>query len=408
MGHVQDRWYRNSVEPGTGRVVREKTSLFGSGMRYKVRYQDLDGRERSRSFPDKSKRLADDFLLKVESQKRDGSYVDPNAGRTSFRTQAESWLKGQSSDRATRRALESRLTSQIYPHFAALRVDAIKTTHVRDWLGHLDEAKFSQNYRTVLFNLLTSVLDSAVEDRLITVNPCKAKSIKRPTAPRSNIVVWSPERLFAVMAGIEDRFRILVTVGAGCGLRQGELLGLSPDDVDVSTETLHVRRQLRIADRQLVFSLPKGGKARRVPLPASVASMVAAHGNLHPPAAVTLDWTEPGGEPTKVRLLATGESGRLYSGDLFNKTVWRNAFVKQGLTQRRRADGMHALRHFYASALLSQGVSIKELAEYLGHTDPGFTLRTYTHLVPTSFDRARAAIDGLLAGPVTADGLHAA
>jgi integrase len=53
-----------------------------------------------------------------------------------------------------------------------------------------------------------------------------------------------------------------------------------------------------------------------------------------------------------------------------------------GMEYRKRADGMHALRHFDASTLLVQGVSIKELAEYLGHSDPGFTLRTYTYLVP--------------------------
>lgn len=52
-------------------------------------------------------------------------------------------------------------------------------------------------------------------------------------------------------------------------------------------------------------------------------------------------------------------------------------------------DGMHALRHFYASTLLAGGVSIKEVAGYLGHADPGFTLRTYTHLVPSSHAPAR-------------------
>jgi integrase len=43
--------------------------------------------------------------------------------------------------------------------------------------------------------------------------------------------------------------------------------------------------------------------------------------------------------------------------------------------------------------LLEDGVSVKALAEYLGHADPGFTLRTYTHLMPSSEDRARAAVD---------------
>lgn len=95
-------------------------------------------------------------------------------------------------------------------------------------------------------------------------------------------------------------------------------------------------------------------------------------------------------------LLLTGVGGRLYTGDLFHKVVWQGAFRRAGLEYRKRADGMHAPRHFYASVLLSQGVSIKELAEYLGHADPGFTLRTCTHLVPSSHDRARAAIDGVL------------
>jgi len=58
-----------------------------------------------------------------------------------------------------------------------------------------------------------------------------------------------------------------------------------------------------------------------------------------------------------------------------------------------RINGMHALRHYYASALLEAGVSIRAVSEYLGHADPGFTLRVYAHLMPTSDERARQAMD---------------
>lgn len=58
-----------------------------------------------------------------------------------------------------------------------------------------------------------------------------------------------------------------------------------------------------------------------------------------------------------------------------------------------RLTGMHALRHFYASTLLDAGESNKAPSAYLGHTDPGFTLRTYTHLMPSSEERTRRAID---------------
>jgi Phage integrase family len=61
-----------------------------------------------------------------------------------------------------------------------------------------------------------------------------------------------------------------------------------------------------------------------------------------------------------------------------------------------RTDGTHALRHYYASALLDGGENIKAVSEYLGHADPGFTLRTYTHLMPSSHERTRRVVDDRL------------
>ncbi|TCC46329.1 hypothetical protein E0H73_43980 [Kribbella pittospori] len=54
---------------------------------------------------------------------------------------------------------------------------------------------------------------------------------------------------------------------------------------------------------------------------------------------------------------------------------------------------MHALRHYFASITLADGVNIKELSKYLGHHDPGFTLQMYTHMLPSSYDRAWQAVD---------------
>jgi hypothetical protein len=47
-----------------------------------------------------------------------------------------------------------------------------------------------------------------------------------------------------------------------------------------------------------------------------------------------------------------------------------------------RDNGMHALRHFYVSVLIDSGESVQAVADYLGHADPGFTLRVYAHLFP--------------------------
>jgi hypothetical protein len=87
-------------------------------------------------------------------------------------------------------------------------------------------------------------------------------------------------------------------------------------------------------------------------------------------------------------MLIVTPAGRVDTGSEFNYRHWRPAFTTADLTYVEGEDGMHALRHFYASTLLAPGVTIKELADYLGHPDPGFTLRTYTHLLPSSHEQA--------------------
>ncbi|MBZ4017905.1 integrase [Streptomyces purpurogeneiscleroticus] len=77
-----------------------------------------------------------------------------------------------------------------------------------------------------------------------------------------------------------------------------------------------------------------------------------------------------------------------------NEDHWKPALAKAGVIPKAksREHGMHALQHFYASVLLDAGESIKALAEYLGHSDPGLTLKVYAHLMPSSRERARKAL----------------
>ncbi len=73
-----------------------------------------------------------------------------------------------------------------------------------------------------------------------------------------------------------------------------------------------------------------------------------------------------------------------------NARVWKPALVAAGC-EPTRENGMHAVCHFYASVLLDAGESIRALAEYLGHADPGFTLRVYSYLMPASEERTKRA-----------------
>jgi integrase len=129
---------------------------------------------------------------------------------------------------------------------------------------------------------------------------CKGNSIKRPTSSSPDIVVWSEDRLRALQSGLADRFRIVCAAGADCGLRQGEILGLSLDDTDLADMCLHVQRQIRVVGRTLVFALPKGGKKQRVPLSAGVLAAMRVHERDFSSTEITLPWDEPSGKPVTV------------------------------------------------------------------------------------------------------------
>ncbi len=192
-----------------------------------------------------------------------------------------------------------------------------------------------------------------------------------------------------------------MTIGAGLGLRQGEVFGLSPEDVDFLGGTVTVRRQVKLyADGSQVFALPKGGSGekdttRTVPLPSTVREALAAHLVAFPARDVSLPWELTGGKPQTHRLLFVTREGNAMNRNYFNSHLWKKALVAAGV-EPSRDNGMHALRHFYASALLDGGESIKALSQYLGHTDPGFTLRTYTHLMASSTERTKKAVDAAL------------
>jgi len=164
---------------------------------------------------------------------------------------------------------------------------------------------------------------------------------------------------------------------------------------------LHIQRQVKRVRSQLVFGLPNNDKDRRVPLPHSVGAVLLAYTGEFATVSVTLPWEDPDSdELVRVPLVFTTPRRNAINRSDFNPKSWHQALTAVGIV-RSRATGMHALRCFYASALLDAGESIRALSTYLGHADPGFTLRIYTDLMPSSEDRTRKAIDDLFA-PSTA------
>jgi integrase len=369
---------------------RERTNARGETVRtYRVRWRGPDGKERSKSF--KRKGEADHFAATVSADLVRGQYVDPDAGKILFETYAEQWLAAQTFEEGTYVAVELRLRLHAYPVLGKRYLNEVQPSTIQGWLRTLSE--LAPTYRQVIFANVSTVFTAAVDDSLIVSNPCRAKSVRRPKLSHRKIIPWTKGRVLAVRDELPEQYQLVVWLGAGLGLRQGEIFGLSPDDIDLDRGEVHIRRQVKLlpANKQL-FGLPKGRKTRDVPLPDAVLEAINAHMTRRPPVEVTLPWETSTGKLVTVPLLLYSREKKALGRNYFNAALWRNALERAGV-EPNRTNGCHALRHFYASTALHEGESIKALSEYLGHADPGFTLRTYTHLVEDSSQRTKRAID---------------
>lgn len=181
-----------------------------------------------------------------------------------------------------------------------------------------------------------------------------------------------PATIAALAKASPDWFGIAIPLGLGLGLRQGEAAGLSIDRVDFLRRTVRIDRQLVTpAKGAPTLEPPKTASSfRTIPLPSFVGDALAAHIAEHGTGDHGLILHDEDGSPI----------GRNRFGD-----IWRE--MRTGVTV------YHDLRHTFASTLLSSGVSIKAVADWLGHANATVTLTTYAHLMPVDEDRARGVLD---------------
>lgn len=409
MAHVGDLWF-SSTTGADGKLVKIKTARHGKGKRWLASWIGPDGKPKTKAF--EKKLDAERFITSIEADKARGVYLDPSAGKTSFGAYGKQWLASQATNPSTQEQAAVAWRVSIEPAFGRREIGSIKPTDIRTWIKDIG-GSLGPNTIGRRLALLSMMFSAAVDDGLIAKNPCDSKTVQAPKVPTKKVIPWPMDRVHGVSAALPERYRPTAAIAAGCGLRQGEVFGLAVEDIDFDEKVVHVRRQVKILHSKLIFSLPKGDKERTVPLPDSVARVIEAHLKSFPARKVTLPWGDLDGPETTAELIITSRESKPANRNYYNDFVWKPALEEAGVIARphpraklpeAREHGMHALRHFYASVLLDAGESIRNVSEYLGHSDPGFTLRVYAHFMPESRDRSRRAIDAVMGLPAQRTG----
>jgi integrase len=356
-----------------------------------VQWRDSQAIQHGRTFTTFDEAAAFDAAIKAGKLPRNAT---GRRAAVTFGTAAQRWLATKQATKrpSTADLYATELRSHVLPAFASTPLPDITRRDVQEWVNALAAsglapATVRHAYRAVF----KSVLNDAIDDGLLTRSPCHR--IELPAAALPVIEPLTPAQILTLATLIDPRYRAMVLLAAGCGLRWSEAAGLTADRIHLRTRAqVTIDRQLgyrpattrhshEIAARPL-FAPPKtSASCRVIPLPATVTAALRTHLRRYPPG------------PTG--LLFTTQAGTALNPANWRQRIWRPLV--------RSAPGIppgttyHRLRHAYASLLGEAGLPDHDIQLRLGHAHPG-EVRWYRHPYPDPGDgqATRDAIDTAL------------
>ncbi|PZH15754.1 hypothetical protein C1I97_07560 [Streptomyces sp. NTH33] len=262
------------------------------------------------------------------------------------------------------------LRRTIEPFFGNETIEGVTSARIESWVDWMTHVRgYQPSTIRFRFNILMSVFSWAIDLEVTDSNPCRAVELPVSRSrtyrdQRAEVHVPGMETVLAVIAAAPERYRGMLWLmagcglrAAGCGLRLGEALGLGRDRISFTDQLITIDRQVacdgdtgsgRYGSMRLrhVKWREDGEQGRRVPLPDVVALALRRHLRDH------VTW----GAEELLFSNATG-TGLLYPYYWYGRT-WRPALAAAGVAYFKP----HSLRHFHAASLLSRGVPVSEVS----------------------------------------------
>ncbi len=357
--------------------------------RYQIDYRDQNGVRHRESFDREKQARA--TLDERRTKVREGEYIPPQNIPT-FEEMAGRWLEekkhnagrdGKPVKETTLQHWQNHIRHHLIPTLGRYRLDRITTNLIEEMrFRWRDSGKTPLSPPTVnkLLTTTAAIFDEAIRLDKTKHNPAgKAKRIGvgsveaqgngekdgQEVRPEQ---VYTPEELNRLIeSATPGLYQTIIMAIALTGKRHGEALALQWGDMDFKAEKILIRRTWPdiYKNDEPVFYIPKTKSAvREIPIPPELVSALER-------------WKLPC-PISKWDLVFPKEDGRPQD----RKTILRGALYPAIRRAKIKKLDIHALRHTYASILLSQGTPITEVSAYLGHANPQITLQVYSHWLP--------------------------
>jgi integrase len=274
----------------------------------------------------------------------------------------------------------------LVPTLGKIRLDQLTPLHVQGMINNRLREGLSPKTVAYVHQVLRTALSTAVRWDIVSRNV--AKLVDRPRIERKSVNPLTPDEARRFLAAIQGhRLEALFSVALSLGLRQGEVLGLRWEDMDLAAGTLKVRHQLQRVEGRLVLVPPKTVKSRRtLVLPPLIVDSLREHEKRQVAEKIWAGsrWEESG------LVFANRTGGPTQAKRVIEQ--FHRALHDAGMRRIR----FHDLRHSCATLLLVQGVSPRVVMEVLGHSEIALTMNAYSHVIPELQREAAVRMQAIL------------
>lgn len=276
---------------------------------------------------------------------------------------------------------ESILRNHVLPRFGKYPVNEINRQMVKTFLMKKVNQGYSSSTVTHIKNAVSGVLNHAVDDEVITVNPSHSVGkIFRKNSRRIKINPLNKDELAFLLATLKQGYPQLYPfflTSARTGMRLGEVLALQWGDIDFDDRFITVQRGFSRGK----IETPKNDLNRKVDMSLQLAETLKDFKHVMKRETLKKGWKK------LPKWVFVNEEGNPYY-EVYVRRLFYKVLEEAGLRKIR----IHDLRHTYASLRISKGDNIADVSNQLGHHSVKFTMDIYYHWIPGG---NKSEVDGL-------------
>lgn len=365
---------------GAGNIRKKTVTRGGKEYTYweariTTGYDPGTGKQIVRSFSGKTQKEVRTKMQQAAVELTNGTYQEPT--KITVGGWLDEWM--QTFVRPTVKPLtvsayEAAIKNHIKPSTGNIQLQSIRGSHIQKLYNGMKDAGLSAKTIKNTGAILHKAFSVAMKQGLISVNPCDAADL--PKGKAREITPLSDAHIPLFLKAIQnDPYCNAFALCLLAGLREGECLGLSWEQVDFDNGRITISRQLQKEKRKdgqyYIADSTKNGKPRVIEPPPIAFRYLQAEKKkqLQNRLKVGQHWSNP------FDLVFTEDNGRYIIFQTFH-SHFKKIVASIGCPDARP----HDLRHTCATVAISSGADVKSVQGLLGHATASFTLNVYTHV----------------------------